>query len=718
MSFIQIQSTHKEKSETKPTLIDLKIKNSKEVSIWLVDPTYTQQQISSESMPAAIGGIATFTERNLNLKQPIRLFKYPEVLAQALEKDGIPDIIGFSNYMWNCELSLVFARRIKEVSSQTIVVMGGPNYPITTLEQEDFLRKHPEIDFYVIGEGELAFANLVATLINSDLKKNNLKRELPSVHYINADGQAVIAQTVERLKDLTEIPSPYLLGKLDEFFDGKLQPTIQTTRGCPFACTFCIEGTSYYTKIYRNSLEKITAELEYIGSKMNNVKKKGGRNDLWLVDSNFGMYSQDLDTCKAIANCQAKYGWPDYIQCDTGKNNKTRVLDAARLVNGAIRLSGSVQTLDSEVLKNIKRSNISGNEPLQLAVEAAEIDADSRSEIILGLPGESLKSHFETIKTVLNAGFNKIDNYQLMMLPGTEVNTPETKKNYGMQIRYRILPRCFGYYDVLGKLIIATEIEEICVATNTLSFKDYIKCRKMHLIIHLFYNDGLFSTTLKFIQTLGLTVFDWLMLIYDEQLTGDVKQLFDNFEKETVNELWLKRDELVKKVQEYDIIDQYIDGKLGYNLLFVHKAKALKFIKSLKELAKNTIIKFFKNNKIDTHENLIFLDEVLNFDLRCNTNIFENLELDITQMITYDVLRFKNDTKITAINEYKLKNPQKICFILTDEQKDILKRSINIYGNSELGVSRILTKVFVKKLLRKPIYESQPTPNVYTAILK
>ncbi len=126
---------------------------------------------------------------------------------------------------------------------------------------------------------------------------------------------------------------------------------------------------------------------------MQQVRNKGGRNDLWLVDSNFGMYREDMDTCKAIANCQEKYNWPEYIQCDTGKNNKPLVLNAARLVKGAIRLSGSVQTLDKEVLKNIKRSNISGDGLMQLAIEAADIDADSRSEIILGLPGESLKSH-------------------------------------------------------------------------------------------------------------------------------------------------------------------------------------------------------------------------------------------------------------------------------------------------------------------------------------
>ena len=229
---------------------------------------------------------------------------------------------------------------------------------------------------------------------------------------------------------------------------------------------------SYYTKIYRNKQEKTKKELDYIGSKMQDAKNKGGRNDLWLVDSNFGMYNEDLETCKSIAECQSKYNWPEYIQCDTGKNNKPRVLSAARLVKGAIRLSGSVQSLDTDVLKNIKRSNISGDSLMELAVEAAEIDADSRSEIILGLPGESLKSHFQTINTVIDARFNHVNTYQLMMLPGTEIDSPEVRQKFDMNTRYRILPRCFGYYNILDKQIVAAEIEEVCVSTNTLSFED------------------------------------------------------------------------------------------------------------------------------------------------------------------------------------------------------------------------------------------------------
>ena len=78
----------------------------------------------------------------------------------------------------------------------------------------------------VKGEGEVAFANLIAEIIRADMKKSNLKNEMPSVHYITSNGEARITTSVERIKDLTEIPSPYLGGKLDEFFDGKLQPVI------------------------------------------------------------------------------------------------------------------------------------------------------------------------------------------------------------------------------------------------------------------------------------------------------------------------------------------------------------------------------------------------------------------------------------------------------------------------------------------------------------
>ena len=397
---------------------------------------------------------------------------------------------------------------------------------------------------------------------------------------------------------------------------------------------------------------------------MQEVRKKGGRNDLWLVDSNFGMYSQDLDTCKSIAKCQTKYNWPEYIQCDTGKNNKPRVLSAARLVNGAMRISGSVQTLDSDVLKNIKRSNISGDNLMELAVEAAEIDADSRSEIILALPGESLKSHFQTIKTFANSGFNHVNTYQLMMLPGTEIDSPETREKYGMKTRFRILPRCFGYFEVLGKQVIAAEIEEVCISTNTLPFEDYVKCRKMHLLIHIFHNDGLFSSALKFIEFLKLSPYRWLELLFEEEMKGGVKELFDKFEQDTRNELWIKHDELVHNIQNPGIIDSYISGEAGYNLLFVHKAIGMsRLVQELKNFANITLEKLLAETNKDSKENLNFLHDALNYNACCISNLFQNIDKIPIIKMKYDIKKFISEDNPVSIEKYLLENITEIKFV-------------------------------------------------------
>jgi len=656
-------------------------------------------------MPAAIGGIATFAEAQVHLAERIRLFKYPEKLADALESE-LPDVIGFSNYIWNFRLSYKFAEVVKRLKPTTTIVFGGPNYPTTPSEQETFLRRFPCIDFYVVKEGEVGFLNLLALLIEKENNGEAVKQggEIPSVHWVRPDGRAVLSPLAPRLQDLTVIPSPYLSGHLDEFFDGKLIPILQTNRGCPFYCTFCVEGLVYYNKVYASSAEKIKAEIDYVGRKMAELRATGGRNDLLIADSNFGMFKQDLETCRALASAMERYGWPEYISSNTGKNQKERTIEAARLVKGALSLSGSVQSLDPDVLKNIKRSNISEGQLLDLAIKAAEVGANSQSEIILGLPGDSKRAHLDSLRKIVDASFKKILTWQLMLLPGSELHTRESRERYEMVIRYRVLPRCYGHFTVRGHSITAAEIEEICVANNTLSFSDYLWCRKLHLIIGIFYNDTVLLSLTKLLKMLGISPFRWLEAAASYPVEGRLRELFESFEHQTKAELWEEFDALAAYADREENIRLYINGEFGHNVLYLHRAMALtQYVPELMEFAGKTFREVLSREGKLCRKTDAFVEDALIYASHRLKNIFFDRQTSVHAMLCHDILAFEKEPVPSSIDRYIHAEPVGYEFILDASQEDFIARYLRIYGETVMGVSRVLMRLYPSKLFRRPI---------------
>ena len=123
------------------------------INVWIADLTYTQQSISSDTVPAAIGIIAQYLEDNILEDINIELFKYPEKLISKLE-ESVPDVIGFSNYIWNSSLSIEFSKLVRQISGDVTIVFGGPNFPNNDKEQKRFLYNNSHIYYYIIKEAE------------------------------------------------------------------------------------------------------------------------------------------------------------------------------------------------------------------------------------------------------------------------------------------------------------------------------------------------------------------------------------------------------------------------------------------------------------------------------------------------------------------------------------------------------------------------------------
>ena len=111
-----------------------------------------------------------------------------------------------------------------------------------------FLKKvlinRPSTDIYTILEGEKSCANVVQRIFDvGNDKKKFFEKPIDGCIFIQPETRdknviAVKGKILDRIKDLDEIPSPYLTGMLDKFFDGKLTPFLETNRGCPFYLFF------------------------------------------------------------------------------------------------------------------------------------------------------------------------------------------------------------------------------------------------------------------------------------------------------------------------------------------------------------------------------------------------------------------------------------------------------------------------------------------------
>lgn len=401
---------------------------------------------------------------NFNFMRPIfALDSFDAVMAHYREA---PDIAAFSVSMWNEQLNLRVAAEVKRRWPNSLIVLGGSNVPHNPT---DYMTRYPFVDVAVKAEGEEPFRDILHRRL-----ENREFEDIPGVSFRRrGDGEIIVCRAERPFsRDLEAYPSPYLEGIFDELLAMRsdsldFQAIVETNRGCPFQCTFCYWGRGGLSRKYRyHGMDRVLAEIDWFG-----------RNEIPYVfnaDSNFGMHKRDPEIAEFIISTKKKYGFPDKFRTCFGKNTDEQIFRLGRDFHRAGLEKGitlSRQSNDKTTLKNVKRGNIKMSTYINLQARFNDENIPVYSEMILGLPGETVETWKRGIEEMLDSGLkNQLFIYLCQVFNNTELGEPEYLRKFGMRTKRIELNEIHGSVRDSSWV---KEYETIVFATDTMSYEQW-----------------------------------------------------------------------------------------------------------------------------------------------------------------------------------------------------------------------------------------------------
>tara|TARA_Y100000361_G_scaffold154092_1_gene178112 strand:- start:1792 stop:3534 length:1743 start_codon:yes stop_codon:yes gene_type:complete len=467
--------------------------------ITAMDDKTTDFHKSSYFLPYTIGLLWSYAKtipdisKNYQLQ---KLFWKPESEQTILNQIKSPDVVGFSNYLWNTETHSKLAFQIKKKYPECLIVFGGPNIPLDSY----WLKDRPYIDLIVHQEGEITFSNILAQRLVS----NNYHH----VDGISINGPEVVkTPSATRIKNINEIPSPYLTGLFDDIVDNNpdtlFQATFETARGCPFKCSFCDWGGYTHQKMQKFEMDKIKEEVDWLS--------KNKIHALWFADSNTGIFKgRDLEIFKYISDSRNTFEFPKMIfvtgfsKTPPEKNDTLQIQKILTETGLPIHPRIAVQSFNDDTLKHIKRDNLNIYNIKDLNTHQKDNDIKAEIELIFPLPGTTYKSFVKDYEYMLSFENAVPMIYCCLLLPRSEMATPSYRKNHGL-IGTQMPFNSKG------------EKCEIVTSTNDITQEEVTKCWMLSWVIYTFWY-----------SSICVKLFKKLSLMYDMKII-DICLLMQNF---------------------------------------------------------------------------------------------------------------------------------------------------------------------------------------------
>jgi anaerobic magnesium-protoporphyrin IX monomethyl ester cyclase len=350
-----------------------------------------------------LGYLGAVLEKN-NIKVDLIDCQVEKLSDEEIKKEiqkREPTILGATSSTLTYKSALRVVRMAKEANPNCVTVMGGPH---VTFWDDKALQECPDLDVVVRKEGEDTFLELVQRI--------EANKSLHDVLGITYRDKGKIVRNADRpyIENLDALPFParhlWPLERLREYEDILY---LITSRGCVYWCEFCATVRMHGRKYRFRNPKNVVDELEFL-HKTYGVDKFTFCDDAFTVDR-----ARTEELCREILTRGLKVQW----NCGTRVDMVTKDLLTKMKAAGCISVWFGVESGTQQVLDEMKKG-ISVEQTLEVLSWVRELGLKPVPNVLLGFPGETKESAWETIKFAEKLSPDDVAFYNLATpFPGT-----------------------------------------------------------------------------------------------------------------------------------------------------------------------------------------------------------------------------------------------------------------------------------------------------------
>ncbi|SLM31934.1 hypothetical protein MTBBW1_50057 [Desulfamplus magnetovallimortis] len=399
-------------------------------------------------------------KRHLSKEFDTRYIEWENHVSDSVFDDHIkaitkhkPDILGLSVNIWNRNTLFKVAKKIKKAIPGICVLAGGQE---VTRSVTNYLELYPELDYIIDGDGEIPIEEF---LTNWNAKKRTLEQpHKVSGLWYREKKRTLFSGPAREIESLNQIPSPILNDLVPVHEKNRLGVLLETTRGCPFRCSYCFEG-SRKKIIQSQDLTRLEQEVNHMASQ--------GANMFHILDPI--LCNSKISRLKNISKIfkEAKRKYPAISVAVEGYGEQITP-ETIQYMDFCTTMDIGLQSINPNTVKAIHRSFESSRFEKGINL-LHKTDIFFNIYLICGLPFESLTNFFRGVLFALHQNPPGIFINALYLLNGTELR----KKAHEYGYLFNDEPPYNVYANKWmsqSELLLANKVSDIIAGRHNLSF--------------------------------------------------------------------------------------------------------------------------------------------------------------------------------------------------------------------------------------------------------